>query len=270
MTTITEVIQHDHAYLIPLGDIHLEDKAFTKKSEEKLRGYVDWIRKNPNSRVFLTGDIFNVATRISKTSVFEVNTRLLSDYDGDQMAYAINIFEPIKSQIIGAIDGNHEFRTRDFNNRSWLTELCGKLSTKEHEVKYCKDSCMLFLKVGKSNKIGINRSKETYSGYIHHTTGGGKTPGSKINRVDDLRKIIAGCDFYIGGHNHMIGGVKPKIYVPNVNNCTLTEINQIEIDSGGFLEFDSSYAERQELSPMEIGAPKIRFDGKEKSIIVSL
>jgi len=152
MKIIKEIINYDTAYIVPLGDIHLEDKYFTEKSEEKLKEQIDWVKKRKNARVFLTGDIFNVATRASKTSPFSINKKLLNKYGGDQMAYALDLFNPIKKQIIGAIDGNHEQRTLDFNNRSWTTELCGKLSTKEREVKYCEISCLLFLKIGKSKK----------------------------------------------------------------------------------------------------------------------
>jgi hypothetical protein len=53
-----------------------------------------------------------------------------------------------------------------------------------------------------------------------------------MNRVDKLRNIIAGCDFYCGNHNHMEGTVKTKIFLPNPLRCTLTEIRQVEVDCG--------------------------------------
>jgi len=268
MKIIKEIIPYDTAYIIPLGDIHIEDQYFTKKSEKKLKEQIEWIKKRKNARVFLTGDIFNVATRISKTSPFSINKKLLNDYDGDQMAYAIDILNPIKDKIIGAIDGNHEQRTIDFNNRSWTTELCGKLSTKEREVKYCDISCLLFLKIGKARKEG-NRSAQTYSGYIHHTTGGGSTPGSKINRVAKLEDIIVGCDFYIGAHNHMQGAVTLSTFLSNPNNCTMTQIKQTYIDAGGFLDY-GGYVERFQLTPTVIGAPIIRFETKNKNISVEI
>ena len=267
MKIIKEVVPYNTVYLIPLGDIHLEDKYFTKKSEKKLKERIEWIRKRPNARAFITGDVFNVATRASKTSPFSINKKLLNDYDGDQMAYAVDLFSPIKEKIIGAIDGNHEQRTIDFNNRSWITEFCGELSTKEREIKYCDISCLLFLKIGKSNKEGDKRSAQTYSGYIHHTTGGGGTPGSKINRVKKLEDIVVGCDFYIGAHNHMSGAINLSTFISNPNNCTVTQLNQVYVDAGGFLDY-GGYVERYQLAPTTLGAPTIKFEAKNKNIEV--
>lgn len=264
MNSIKETISHDTAYLIPLGDMHIDDKHFNEKSEQILKEQIEWIRKRPNARAFITGDVFNIATRNSKTSPFSTNKRVINDFNGDVMAYAVHLFEPIRDKIIGAVDGNHEYRTRDYANRSWMTELCAKLSTKEREVKYCKDSCVLFLKVGKTNK-GKNRSAQTYSGYIQHTTGGGSTPGSKINRVAKLEDIVVGCDFYIGAHNHMQGAVKLKTFISNPQNCTTTEIIQTYIDGGGFLDY-AGYIERAQLRPTTIGAPTIEFESKHKLV----
>jgi len=268
MKIIREIIPYDSAYIIPFGDIHLEDQYFTEKSEKKLKEQIDFVKKHDNARAFLTGDIFNVATRTSKTSPFSINKKLLNKYNGDQMEYALDLFRPISDKIIGAIDGNHEQRTIDFNNRSWITELCGKLSSKEREVKYCDISCLLFLKIGKS-RIEGERSAQTYSGYIHHTTGGGGTAGSKINRVKKLEDIVVACDFYIGAHNHMCGAVTLSTFIANNTKCTVTQINQSYIDAGGFLDY-GGYVERFQLSPTTIGAPIIYFETKNKNIKINI
>lgn len=272
MITITEFIPESVGYLIPIGDVHLGDEYFTKRCEEKLRGYIDWVKKTPNARVFLNGDIFNVATRVSKTSPFGKNPRF-----SDEMDFAVDIFKPIANQIIGATDGNHEFRLIDFVNFSLINELCQRLSTPQRKIMYCAESCLLFLKVGRPTKHGTpikwrdlpNRTGQTYAGYLHHTTGGGGTIGGKMNRVDKLRQMIAGCDFYCGSHNHVEGAVKTKIFIPNIQKCTITEVRQVLVDCGGFLDY-GGYVERFQCAPIDIGAPKIRLDGIKKDIHVSL
>jgi len=273
MLTITEYIPEDTGYLIVLGDVHLGDEYFSKRAEEKLRGYIDWVKDNPNARVFLNGDIFNVATRQSKTSPFGANKRF-----SNEMEMAIDLFKPIADQIIGATDGNHEFRLIDFVNFSLINELCQRLSTPNRKIIYCAESCLLFLKVGrpelnphtnKQKRNSQHSSAQTYSGYLHHTTGGGGTIGGKLNRVDKLRQMVAGCDFYCGSHNHLEGTVKTKIFLPNPNNCTLTEVRQVLVDCGGFLDY-GGYTERGQCPPVDLGAPRIRFDACKKDIHVSL
>ncbi len=267
MKTITEVIKDESAYLLVIGDLHLEDPFFTEKSEKKIRGYVDWVKKHPNARVFLNGDIFNVATRKSVTSPFGVNPRVAnyeSEYD-----YALDIFGPIRNQIIGANDGNHEQRTIDFSNDSKTLTLCKLLSTPERKVIYTQDSCVLFLKVGKSRKRGEDRSAQTYSGFIQHSVGGGSTPGGKLNRANVMRSVVAGCDFYVANHNHLEATAKARVFMPNVAKCTLTEVRQIIITAGGFLDY-GGYVERAQMPPTDLGTPRLRFDGKKKDIHISL
>jgi hypothetical protein len=280
MITLTERIPDDKWYLVVLGDVHPGDPLFTPRAQEKFKGYVNWIKETPNARVFLNWDLFNCSTRSSKTTPFEMNEYIIKrqkkEPDFNEMDWMVELLSPIADQIIWATDGNHEYRLIDFANESKINTLCKLLSTPKRKIKYCGIGCLLFLKIGKPTpniakkyRDLPNRAGQTYSGYIQHTTGWGSTVGGKMNRVDKLRNIIAGCDFYCGNHNHMEGTVKTKIFLPNPLRCTLTEIRQVEVDCGWFLDY-GGYVERGQMAPTDIGAPKIRFDGTKKDIHVSL
>jgi len=281
MITITEIIPEPIGYLVVLGDVHPGDPLFTPRAQEKFKGYIQWVKEHPNSRVFLNGDLFNVATRAGKTAPFDKNEYIVErqkqDINFNEMDWMVEMLEPIANQIIGATDGNHEFRLIDFANESKTLDLCKRLSTSTRKIKYCGVGCLLFLKIGRPPKHGMpirwrdmpNRAAQTYSGYIQHTTGGGSTVGGKLNRVDKLRQIVAGCDFYCGNHNHMEGSVKTKIFMANIQKCTMTEIRQIIVDCGGFLDY-GGYVERAELPPTDIGAPRLRFESLKHDIHVSL
>ena len=268
MQIIKERVEDNEAFIVPLADMHLEDKYFTEKSEAKLKETIEWVRKHKNARVILNGDVFNVATRTSKTSPFSINKRVLNDFDGDQMAYAVHLFEPIKEQIICATLGNHEMRTMDFENRSWLSELCAKLSTPNRQVVCCGVSALIFLKVGKSRRR-MTGSAQTYSIYATHTVGGGSTPGSKMNRVVKSEDVIGGCDVYFGSHNHMMGALEMGKFVANPNNCTASFIKQMYVDTGGYLDY-GGYVERAQMSPTTLGSPKVKFSSKYKLVNVEL
>jgi len=206
---------------------------------------------------------------MSKTSPFSRN------FIEDEVSFAVELFKPISHQIIGCVDGNHEDRLLDFANYSLTKELAYKLSDKDHKVIYCSISCVLFLKVGKeltriSKKYRTDdRSDQTYSGYLSHTTGGGSTVGGKINRADKLKTIVAGCDFYSGGHNHMTAAAKTKIYLPDNSKRIIKETRQIIVDAGSFLDY-GGYAERMQCSPIDIGAPRLTFFSKKHDIHISL
>lgn len=248
-------IDAPEAYIIPIGDLHIGDPAFQGKGLRQLKGYLDWVAGQSNARIFLNGDIFNVASRISKTSPFETNT---NEYE-----QAVNIFGPYASKIIGATDGNHEARMIDEYGISPLQSFCREL-----KIPYCKWSAVVRLKVGKRSD-SKNRYKENYFLYFHHTTGGGSTVGSKLNRVVKMRDLVEGCDVYFGSHNHTLATAPQEVYYPSCQGGI--QKRQIwYVDCGSYLEWNDSYAEKGMLPPTKLGSPRIRFDSHKHDIHVSI
>ena len=242
-------IPGDVAYILPIGDIHIGDRGFTKAGRKKLTGYLEWARAHQDStRVILLGDIFNVATRASKTSPFESTA--------DEYQEASAIFSPYKDLIIGAIDGNHEERALAFMGFSPLEGFCREL-----QIPYCGGSFVTRLRVGGR---GVNHFRQTYFIYSHHTTGGGKSLGSALTRVEELSRLVEGCDVYLGGHNHrLVTGVR-EIFLPSgaAHRCVARRIHYVSC--GAYLEWDGSYAERGMYAPAKMGSPKVTFAGTKK------
>lgn len=250
-------IPEDVGYLLVIGDTHLGDKSFSKRSREKLVGYLEWVKENPNSRVFLNGDLYNVAGINEKTSPFETEV----DEEGKVTEYAkaIDLFKPYAKQIIGATDGNHEGRLVTKYGFSPLQNFCREL-----DIHYCGWSCGLTLKVGLDKKPSRSKWKtynQQYRVYLHHTTGGGQTIGSKMNRVEKLKEIVVNADVYCGSHNHQLGAVVSE-YIFMKANGTHDKRKRWFVDCGGYLDWEGSYAERSMLPPTKIGSARIRFDGK--------
>ena len=252
MRYIAANVVADHAYLIPIGDIHIGDKAFGKVGRSKLRGYIEWVQKTPNARIFLMGDIFNVASRQSKTSPFESSASEYEEAEG--------IFKPVAKQIIGAIDGNHEARMLDMFGYSPLQALCSRL-----EVPYCGWSAVVELGVGASSngkKDGtIKNVRNTYFVYCHHTTGGGGTLGGALNRSVKLQDLVQGIDVYCGGHNHNLATGVRSVMVPYPQGQRMREHKITYVDCGSYLDWDGSYAEKGMLPAGKLGSPRIRFAG---------
>jgi len=240
-------IDSDYAYLFPIGDIHIGDKFVDYRL---LENNIKWVEGEPNARVVLMGDILNVATRSSKSSPFEQNMGLQ-----EQIDLATKMFKPIGNKIIGAISGNHEARIEDFCNLDPLQTLCLALN-----VPYLKYSSVVSIIVGRI----------AYTAYLHHTTGGGKTPGSKINRINELRKIVCNCDMYLGGHNHSLGVMPVTTRVVDTIHKSVIEKRQLLVDCGSYLKWDDNYAERMALEPCKLGSPRIRLDGSKRDIHCSV
>lgn len=255
MKYLTCEIEQDEAYLIPIGDLHLGDRNFSKEGKEKLLGYLKWVKERPNARIFLVGDLFNVSGRNTKT-----NPKEDAYYeDGEnEFTKAVELFKPYADQIIGAIDGNHEARTMDDYGISLTQLFCREL-----KIPYCKWSAVVRFKVGKRKDKGAgNRYKQNYFGYFHHTTGSGGTIGSKLNRVTKLRDVVEGCDFYCGGHNHQLAVAPQDVFYPSMQGGIMKRRIWF-VDCGSYLDYNDSYAEKAMLAPVKLGSPRIRLDGEE-------
>ena len=251
MRYLTCAVHATCAYLIPIGDIHIGDKAFGREGRKKLMGYIDWVKQTPNARIFLMGDIFNCASRLSKTSPFETNT--------DEYKEAEGLFKPVKDRIIGVIDGNHEARMLDMFGYSPLQALCASL-----EVPYCGWSAVIELSVGTRPKQRHGRANQ-YFIYCHHTTGGGATLGGALNRSVKLQEIVQGMDVFCGAHNHqLITGVR-TIFIPYPAGGRVLQKKVTYVDCGSYLDWDESYAERGMQPPGKLGSPRIRFAGARNS-----
>jgi hypothetical protein len=250
MRYLEKEVKEDCGYIIPIGDLHWGDKSFKKEGKGKLKGYMDWVMARPNAYVFLMGDIYNTASRTSKTTPFED--------DPNEFQEAIDFFENYKERIIGAIDGNHESRMYDEFGISPMQLFCKSLN-----IPYCKYSAVIRFKVGKRTCKGAeNRYFQNYFIYAHHTTGGGGSVGGKLNRVVKLRDIVEGVDVFLGAHNHQLAVAPQDVFYPSCQGG-IKKRRIWYVDCGSFLEWKDSYAEKGMLVPAKLGSPRIRFSGKE-------
>jgi len=216
---ITRFIENDIAYLVPLADLHIGDKNCDYKLIE---GYIDWIEKHDNALVWINGDVLNLATTTSASSVFE------QEYDlNQQIEKAIEMFKPIKDKILGVISGNHERRLESKAGYNPLIPFCHALG-----IPYCGYSQVFEIQVGGKHKRDKHPkgNYQSYTVFAHHTTGGGGSVGSKINRVDKLRQIVSNADIYLGSHNHQLV-VAPMINMQyNRRTQEIEEQRQLLVD----------------------------------------
>jgi len=250
-------------YLLPIGDVHT---GSPQSDLEKFEGYLRWA-KAEKAYIFLMGDMYDVATTQGPTSPFECSMPLR-----ECKKYLRDRLMPVKHLILGGIIGNHEMRLMRYANEDLMEDLCDTLG-----IPYAHYSAVLRLNVGHSlvNKNGGGKSEATrihYTGYLHHTVGGGNTPGGKLNRVYKLSDIFEGADFLVGAHNHMQAAApvdKYRLHVSASGKCSLSADKTFLIDSGSFVTWEGSYAEEKQLAPTHCGCPRIRLDGVRKDIHVS-
>ena len=252
MKYISKTIEADSAYIVPIADMHIGDKNF---DEELLQQTINYVQKTPNTYVIGVGDWLNVATKNSKSSSFQQNLTL-----GEQIDKVNNMFLPIKDRVIGMVQGNHEKRIEEFCGYDPLIAVCSKL-----ECQYLKYSAVVSVVLKPKANSGI-----AYTFYVHHTTGGGSTPGSKINRINKLRNIVCNADVYLGGHNHALGVMPVVANVIDVNHQRVIRKRQVLVDCGSYLTWDEAYSEQMMLEPVKLGSPRIRLNGVRRDVHVSV
>ena len=247
MKVVNVDIPEDHGYLIPLGDLHRGDRHLTDRGLNKLKGYMDWVMERKNAFIFLMGDILNVASRHSKTNPFES--------DSDEYQKAVELFRPYKERIVGAITGNHEQRMYKDYGFNPLQPFCTELG-----IPYCQYSACLKIRVGR-RKGHPNQYEQLYWGFAHHGNGGGGTLGAAINRKMKLQEIVHGMDFYMAGHDHQLVAGSRNVLLPKRDKIEHQRVHYI--DTGSFLDWEGSYAEEAGMPISKLGAPRLRFDGRE-------
>lgn len=242
----------DHAYIIPIGDLHIGDPLF---DEKKLKRMLEWIRKEPNTFVILMGDILNCATKNSVSDTY-------SEIQNPQQAkkYAGELLDPVKDRILGSIDGNHEFRIWKESGVDIAEDLAERL-----DCPYGKEGLLINIKMGREGNLNhaIN-----YSIYCTHGTGAGRTIGAKANTLKRASEIVL-ADVYIIAHIHFMQSYADYYYVPDVIHKRVITHKRLYISSSSFLDW-GGYAETKMLPPNKIGAARLRLDGTKKDCHCSI
>ena len=243
----------DTIEIVALSDIHIGDRCCNYKLLDKTIAH---ILAAENRFVIVNGDIINMATSRSPSSVYEQHLN-----NDEQFSLAYHTLEPIKHRILCLTVGNHENRAVKEVGLNVTQILCAML-----DVPYCGPSAITLLRVGtkKGKSATGNTPGQIYTIFTHHTTGGdGYTKGSKINRVDLLNKIFPTADVYIGGHAHGRGHAEDKYKDFDRRSKRVIYRPRLYFASAGFVNYPDSYAEGMQLAPAPLGPTIITFSGSD-------
>lgn len=243
----------EHAYILPLGDIHIGAPEYNEKKFLKFR---DWVAQTPNTFVVLPGDILNCATKTSKSDTYSETMPVQ-----EAKKYAVKVLEPIKGKILGIVRGNHEARVWRESGDDPAEDIAMALG-----VDYNPHGLYLNLKVGQYHKT--RDSRINYLFYMTHGHGGGSTKGAKTNVLAKTSNIVD-ADCYVVGHIHFMNTFKDKYLRPDVKHSRMEFVTRTYVSAGSFLDW-GGYSEDMMLPPSKLGAPRIRLDGGRKDLHVSI
>ena len=252
-----EIVPYDfpvdwsHFYIVPLSDAHIGDPHF---DEEKFTGYIEWIAERENALTFLNGDLLDMATLDSIGDTYDATMN-----PNMALKYAKQMLAPLKGKVLGVTEGNHEQRVTKKTSIDVSEMIADHL-----DAPYCPEGMYLKIQAGK----GRNGKKVTYTAYLTHGTGGGRTAGGKLNALRRLNEICL-ADFYSIGHIHKIISDQDIIYNPDHQNGNLIPFRRTYASSGAFTNY-GGYGQRKMYPPNKTGVPRIRFDGRTKDVHVSI
>ena len=130
----------------------------------------------------------------------------LNDIAMAQVERAKMLFNPIEHLMLGALEGNHERTARRRYNSDIYKQLCNHLGI----VRLTDEAFIRF-------KCVCNNSVQTFTLYLRHGYGGGRTPGAEPNKLARLRDEWECADICLSGHSHCFATLPPKpiFHIPN-------------------------------------------------------
>jgi predicted phosphodiesterase len=226
---------------------------------ERLKQRIEYVANTPNAYCVLNGDIIDNAT---KTSIGDVYANEFNPMQ--QLEEAVRLFKPLKDKILAITHGNHEARTyrKEGIDLSYL--LAVQLGLFE---RYSATSVLLFLRFGKSRNHGGD-SKQCYTIFMLHGSGGGRKEGAKAIRLADMSSIID-ADIYIHSHTHLPMVMKQNYHRIDKQNSVVRVVEKLFVNTASNLNY-GGYGEAQEFKPSSKTSPIIYLSGTKKEMSARL
>lgn len=239
------------------ADEHIGDEHSDLK---RVLARIEHVKNTPNAYCILNGDIIDNAT---KTSIGDTYTQVFNPME--QLARAVEIFEPIKDKILCITHGNHENRTYKKEGINLSCLMANQLGLAD---RYTPTSAVLFIRVGthscgrrETNGSGKVR-KVLYTLYVLHGSGGGRKEGAKAIRLADMASIID-TDIYIHSHTHLPMVMKQAFHRIDERNSTVSLVDKLFVNTAANLTY-GGYGEAGEFKPSSKDTPIIYLSGTKK------
>lgn len=239
------------------ADEHLGDEYSDLK---RLLSRIEYVKNTPNAYCILNGDIIDNAT---KTSIGDTYTQIFNPME--QLAKAVEIFEPIRDKILCITHGNHENRTYKKEGINLSCLMANQLGL---EDRYTPTSAVLFIRVGANSRgrketNGSGKLRQIcYTLYVLHGSGGGRKEGAKAIRLADMASIID-TDIYIHSHTHLPMIMKQAYHRIDERNSAVALVDKLFVNTAANLTY-GGYGEAGAFKPSSKDTPVIYLSGSKK------
>lgn len=244
----------DEVHLHFFADLHIGDKACDIRG---IKQHIQEVAEDPRAYCILNGDLLNNAIKTSVSDIY--SERLTPD---ESMDKCVELFTPIKDKILCVTEGNHERRTHNACGVNLLKNIAERLGVAD---KYDPVSGLIFLRFGEDKK---RHRRHWYSIYTTHGSGGGKKPGGKVNRLEDLSAIVD-ADIYVHSHTHLPVVMKKTFYRADPNNSSVRQVEKLFVNTSAQLDY-GGYGEVLGFSPSSKANIMVVLSGTKKEFFAKL
>jgi len=237
------------------GDFHVGAKGC---DHELLEATIKHIEKDPDGYVLLLGDLAECINkkdrRSDSTAIHPKFASDLGNLIGNQEYYVRELLRPLAEQdkILAVMMGNHE-RTFELKDDVSITRNL----VRDLKIPYGGYSCIIAWSFCYQGKNPVKRVLI----HAHHGSGGGRSRGAKLNKLEAQESVVEGCDIYARGHaHHKVTDRDTAVGVgfENSGKPKLQERKIILAECGSFLktleEGVTGYSEVAEYKPVDLGA----------------
>ena len=226
---------------------------------KRIMEYLDFLRNTPNAYAILNGDLMNTAIR---TSLSDVYSETISPME--QLKQCVKLFDGLQEKVLCINPGNHELRVWKNDGLDVTQMMATQLGIGD---RYSPESSLLFVSCGQWSSHRHNE-RVTYSIFAQHGDGGGRTEGSKVNRLVQL-SAICDADIYIHSHTHMPAVIKTQYYRVHAGNKSVRLVDKLFVNTGATLEY-GGYGELKSFKPASLDTPIITLDGTRRKMTATL
>lgn len=232
-------------YLI--GDLHIGNKSSAVSEIEKS---FDHISEQDNYYVVGMGDLIEAIIANDRRFSLDQMSNEYRTID-EQVFKVVDEFEKVQDGLIGLIKGNHEYKLKQHTDTDMNLQMCKHLDV---------------MSLGFSSYIKFKNREDEVDVILHHGYGGGRTTGSKINKIEDFAKSFQDIDLVGMGHHHILANPSPIVRLKR-NGSDLNDVVTHLLYTGSFLKnYESgtvNYGERFGYRPLPIGFAEVEVKDME-------
>ena len=248
--------EFESVYLIPLADMQIGDPGFY---EGLFVSYRDWILERPNAYALLMGDMFEQPVVGNRASDFW-DMHLIP---AEAKKKAKELLRPLvdNKRLLGAVDGNHEYRAYKATGYSPLKTVLDEFNLPTEGTTSIYDPEALVVRIA----FGTDRASSgrfIYKIYFSHGWGGARRTGAHVNKTEELAAVVTNADVYVLGHEHTLFVSRwDSGYIPEALSATECKpTRQLFVGAGTFCRY-SKFQKRIQRRLPNLGAPRIRLEG---------